>query len=126
MYTYFVALNDFGIRPWALFGMAVLKAPLPHDTDVYDAHKVVYDDFGKVVNMHGNTNIHGVDKVILGWDLIRNGKIDLRLFYAADRNDSAWTSCRWAPDDESVPRFMRISNITEKPICYSTEALKYA
>ena len=36
MYTYFVILNDFGIRPQALWGMSELRAPLPAKTDIYD------------------------------------------------------------------------------------------
>lgn len=63
----------------------------------------------------------------LGWDFTKDSKIDIRLFYHRVRTDEAWTSCRWAPYDESVPKYYRLSNVSEyKPICYSTEALKYA
>jgi len=58
--------------------------------------------------------------------LTKHGKIDIRLYYHRVRDEEHWTKCRWAPDDESVPKFMRYSNISEKPICYTTEALKYA
>merc|ERR1711998_799044 len=37
IYTYFVILNDYGIRPNTLFDLALLKNPLPNDTDVYTA-----------------------------------------------------------------------------------------
>lgn len=69
-------------------------------------------------------DLEGVES--LGWDLIKHSKVDIRLYYQRVRDDSAWTSCRWDPADESIPEFMRISHISEKPICYSTEALKYA
>ena len=36
MYTYFLVLNDFGIRPQALWKMALIEGPLPNPTDVYD------------------------------------------------------------------------------------------
>jgi len=36
IYTYFLILNDFGIRPQALWGLALIEAPLPNDDDVYD------------------------------------------------------------------------------------------
>jgi len=40
MYTYFLVLNDFGIRPQTVWKMALLKAPLPMPTDIYDPNDV--------------------------------------------------------------------------------------
>jgi hypothetical protein len=37
MYTYFLIINDFGIRPQALWALSELAAPLPKETDIYDA-----------------------------------------------------------------------------------------
>ena len=37
MYTYFVILNDFGIRPQSLWFMSELQAPLPGPKDEYNA-----------------------------------------------------------------------------------------
>jgi len=37
IYTYFIILNDYGMRPNTLFELALLKNPLPNDTDVYTA-----------------------------------------------------------------------------------------
>jgi len=37
MYTYFLILNDYGIRPHTLWGLSILKNELPRDTDVYIA-----------------------------------------------------------------------------------------
>jgi sodium/potassium-transporting ATPase subunit alpha len=36
IYTYFLILNDFGIRPSTVWFLALLKNPMPKDTDVYD------------------------------------------------------------------------------------------
>jgi hypothetical protein len=36
MYTYFLVLNDYGIRPTSLWGLSILKNNMPNDTDVYD------------------------------------------------------------------------------------------
>ena len=36
IYTYFLILNDFGIRPQALWGIVNLKGPMPNSNDVYD------------------------------------------------------------------------------------------
>lgn len=73
----------------------------------------------------------------MAWDYIKNGKLDIRLFYAykaIDGSDSvreadAWTQCRWDPhpDVKDHPDFFKYSHNTENwPVCYSTEALKYA
>merc|ERR1719506_3638137 len=37
MYTYFLILNDYGIRPHTLWGLSILKNKLPRDTDIYMA-----------------------------------------------------------------------------------------
>jgi len=34
---------------------------------------------------------------LLGWDKYKNGKVDIRLFYAQHRSKEDWTSCRWDP-----------------------------
>lgn len=36
MYTYFLVLNDYGIRPSTLLFLALLRNPIPKDTDVYN------------------------------------------------------------------------------------------
>jgi hypothetical protein len=115
MYTYMLVLNDFGIRPTGIWKLSTIKAPIPNSTDMYNPDAENY----------GHTNMGG-EEVTLGWDLIKNGKIDIRLFYNAHRTEEAWTNCRWDPNDETIPRFMRYSHISGRPICYSTEALKYA
>jgi hypothetical protein len=72
---------------------------------------------------------------MLAWDKVKHGKVDIRLFYAfkdekgnpSIRDPDAWTNCRWAPDDESLPLIYRKSYVTDwHPICYTTEALKFA
>jgi len=115
MYTYMMVLNDFGIRPGSIWKLATIRAPLPNDSDIYDPD---------AENL-GNTNPDG-EEVPLGWDLTKHAKIDIRLFYAGHRTEEDWTSCRWDPNDEDIPKYMRYSHISDRPICYSTEALKYA
>jgi len=67
--------------------------------------------------------------VILEWDKFKNSKIDVRMFYAQYTNEKSWTECRWNPSkqDDGIPSFYKFSNNSNYwPICYSTEALKYA
>jgi sodium/potassium-transporting ATPase subunit alpha len=103
---------------------------------------------------YGNTNAGnaletctgtGVDKVCtdnvvkLAWDKTKMSKVDARLFYYNVRNADSWTNCRWNDfKDKTVdgkvikansenPYFYKHSYTSEwHPVCYSTEALKYA
>lgn len=49
------------------------------------------------------------------------------MWYALHRGADAWTSCRWDLKDETLPKFYKEDHVVDGwPICYSTEALKYA
>ena len=138
IYTYFLILNDFGIRPSTVWFLALLKNPLPKDTDMYDVTQTTMvttemtaADGTKYTekSLYGNTNYGTNEEEWLGlaWDKEKNGKVDVRLFYAQDRAPDAWVQCRYDPADESLPRFYRQSIRSEwNPVCYSTEALKFA
>merc|ERR1712153_279140 len=39
IYTYFLTLNDFGIRPSTVWGLATLKAPFPNLGDMYNPNE---------------------------------------------------------------------------------------
>merc|ERR1712151_1317895 len=39
MYTYFLVLNDYGIRPTAVWGLAIEKEYMPYEWDNYDAYE---------------------------------------------------------------------------------------
>lgn len=64
-------------------------------------------------------------KTTLFWDGSTDAYLDIRLFYV-HRNKETWSKCRWDPNDESIPKFWRISNVTDAQICYTVEANKYA
>jgi sodium/potassium-transporting ATPase subunit alpha len=143
MYTYFLVLNDFGIRPQALWKLALLEGPLPNPTDVYDpldiAEKTDANPFGQVIvqdtagaviskSLYGHTNQDAPESeyTFLKWDSTRNAKVDIRLFYGRQRTPEDFKSCRFDPNNADLPKFYKESVITEHPICYSTEALKFA
>lgn len=137
MYTYFLIMNDFGIRPNTVWFLALKKSPFPKETDVYDPTKTTLEDIkdnaGKLIGQskYGNTNLMIPagktldDEISIAWDKAKHGKVDIRLFYAKEREADAWTSCRWPLAGDS-PNFYRYSSVTEWPICYTTEALKFA
>jgi len=143
MYTYFLIMNDFGLRPTSLWALALNKSPFPNAADVYDASASELvktmsepDDgsdpevIGK--SQYGHTNLlfgagkEREDYTYLAWDRHKHARLDVRMFYAETRDADAWTACRWDPNDEDLPHFYKFSYVSEWPICYSTEALKFA
>jgi sodium/potassium-transporting ATPase subunit alpha len=50
MYTYFLVLNDYGIRPHTLWGLSILKNELPRDTDVYNANNAALVKYGDTIS----------------------------------------------------------------------------
>jgi len=174
MYTYFLILNDYGIRPHTLWGLSILKNELPRERDVYIAANkdlVAYgtgdctgdisggntprafeaDEFkvdGYAASTHcqyGHTRMIAMNgtedtemafdgdditirekMVPLAWDKTRHAKVDIRLYYAHQRAADRWTECRWSVAEGS-PFFYTASYSSEwHPVCYSTEALKFA
>merc|ERR1712110_512243 len=158
MYTYFLILNDYGIRPHTLWGLSILKNKLPRDTDLYNAAASILVEGGEqdtatgvdcntpgphdpskdMASCHyGNTQMiwnpdteesekRRKELIPLAWDKTRNAKVDIRLYYAHQRDAERWTKCRWSTAEGS-PFFYTASYSSEwHPVCYSTEALKFA
>jgi sodium/potassium-transporting ATPase subunit alpha len=133
MYTYFLILNDYGIRPQTLWDLSEKKSFLPKKTDIYNPNQTTLTTLANGdKSILGNSNAGETDdKLIkLAWDKTKMSKVDIRLFYAPNniRNAESWTSCRWDGSGVSPgPAFYRNSFVSEgHPVCYSTEALKYA
>lgn len=63
MYTYFLILNDFGIRPGTVWSLALIKQNFPRTTDYYQPLLSTLvqskDAAGKVIaeSQYGNTNL---------------------------------------------------------------------
>jgi len=116
---------------------------MPLATDVYDpADFATGNADGSKINwtygadglkasgsLYGNTNMMDTDEdnwKFLKWDATKNGKVDVRMFYGLHREPSDWVSCRFDPGDADLPKFYKVSVISDSPICYTTEALKFA
>jgi len=150
MYTYFLILNDYGIRPHTLWGLSILKNELPRATDIYNAANkdLVGPDAGGACAAYdpADTNKscqYGHTRMLadpesaaqvtarkeltpLAWDKVRHARVDIRLYYAHQRDADRWTTCRWS-HAEGSPFFYTASYSSEwHPVCYSTEALKFA
>ena len=135
--TYCIVMYDYGMNVHDLF-YVILKNFYPHNpSDVYDPNHQFF----------GNTNVklekkNGVDRLeiiniegmpafldsndktnggILDWIYTNHMSQDLRMgFLKLDKGQVA-SSVVWSPC-----RVYQISPISHRPVCYSTEALKYA
>lgn len=96
--------------------LALEKGYYPHEDDVYNP------DLPNLGNRHyGEKEAYGA----IFWEGMTDSTVDIRLFYSFRKRDQ-WVACRWNPTDEDIPKFWRISDVTDIQICYTTEALKYA
>lgn len=114
-YTWIQVLNDYGIKPTSLLFIALEEGFYPENSDVYHPDQ---PNFG-----NSNFGIHDKGGELF-WDGNVDSYLDMRLFYVF-RGRDMWSKCRWNPNDESIPKFWRISNVTDKQICYTIEANKY-
>jgi sodium/potassium-transporting ATPase subunit alpha len=131
-------LNDYGIRPTAVWGLAIEKEFMPYEKDLYDAKASERTE--------GGTSLYGNNRVLpwevdsenefeedfraeakqLGWDKVKNAKLDIRVYYAAHRDHDQWTECRWSRNKESPEFYYQSYSSDWHNICYSTESLKFA
>merc|ERR1712167_302824 len=85
MYTYFLILNDYGIRPRTLWDLSEKKSFLPKVTDVYDPSQSSITTLANGdKSLFGNSNAGVTDedlKVKMAWDKTKMSKVDIRLFY---------------------------------------------
>lgn len=104
MLTYFLVMNDYGIKAATSLFLNQREGYFPKDSDIYNPDQPNF----------GNSNFgDSSQKSAISWGLTYHSYIDIRLFYTElDRN--SWNKCRWDPADESVPKFYRISPYTEK------------
>jgi len=112
--TYCWVMNDYGIRPVSTLFLANEQGYYPSPLDVYDPD----------LPNQGNSGYGKNGRSLLAWDLATDLEVDFRLFFTFKNRDT-WTRCRWDPNDDSIPRFWRISDVTGKQICYTVEALRY-
>lgn len=108
-------MNDYGIKPVTMMFLSLEEGYWPSKHDEYNPD---LPNFGN--SRYGMEEARGE----IFWDGTLDSWVDIRLFYVfRDRNQ--WSRCRWDPDDETIPRFWRYSDVTDSQICYTTEAMKY-
>ena len=108
-------MNDYGIKPVSMLFLSLEDGYWPKETDVYNPD---LPNFG-----NSNYGLSGARDELF-WDGTVDSYVDIRLFYSF-RDITSWSQCRWDPNDEDIPRFWRMSDVTDHQICYTTEAMKY-
>ncbi len=118
MYTYFVILNDYGLKPYTLLGMTSAYGIEPAEGDVYDP-------LGGVCK--GNSNcLIGAETRKINMATNGDGWFDMRLFFY-DYEPTAWGDCLFKDSSSFFKESTFVKhNGTKNPISYSTEAIKYA
>jgi len=114
-FTYFYILHDYGIRPGTTFNLALIEGYIPDQTDVYNP---------SALNFGNSNNLNDEFKTTLHWNGQRHFAVDVRLFYT-HAGPASWSKCRWNEGD-NVPKFFWHSHVSDRQICYTTEALRYA
>jgi sodium/potassium-transporting ATPase subunit alpha len=97
--TYCLVMSDYGIHPLTTLFLTNEQGYYPAASDVYDPNLPNF----------GNSGYQKLSKSTLGWDFTEDTKLDIRLFFVF-RDKTAWTRCRWDPQDNSVPYWWRFSN----------------
>eukprot|EP01017_Pseudomicrothorax_dubius_P041509 TRINITY_DN664_c0_g1_i2.p1 TRINITY_DN664_c0_g1~~TRINITY_DN664_c0_g1_i2.p1 ORF type:complete len:1181 (-),score=249.42 TRINITY_DN664_c0_g1_i2:124-3630(-) len=118
--TYFVIMSDFGWDFWGLFFIVTKTGTPPGSSDTYDA----------TLPNFGNTNAYCVGNEIKvregeirapDWLYLNDEKADLRMFYLKCENNIMKQTV--TTKNCVVPQ---ISGVTNMPICFTTDSLKYA
>jgi len=141
---YYLVMNDFGFQPYSLNGL-VLQPYLQHNaSDTYNASGLFYGNSNvsvdctnpdsPVIQILNNGGYHetsvtsstGTRKgVILDWLFTNHLYQDLRMgFIEADCSNTVTYVKSLFTFGQCLVH--QISPVTDRPVCYSTEALKYA
>jgi sodium/potassium-transporting ATPase subunit alpha len=125
LFAYYTVVNDFGFLPGQLNGKASVNV-IPHNsndvynpTSVYFGNSVLAANFSTRCPNSGDSNY-----ALLDWVYTLHANQDLRMVAlncAVNGNQTVysqmftWGSCN----------VFQISPITNRPVCYSTEGIKY-
>ncbi len=132
--TYFVVMNDFGLKPSELFGLAVNVGFRPGQNDIYDPNLPYYGqtsqrfiDYCQACwNGDGECNVNDLNSrdvdTTPDWIYPKDNTMDLRLYYLQCTRDGQIISrVDWEPC-----KVKQISLNSDLPVCYTTEMGRFA
>lgn len=127
MFCYYVVLNDFGFPPASLQFTANIPVYMPANSDVYNPN---LPSFGNslaqsYIDKGSCPDPKGENWEMIDWIYTKHSYVDLRLgaIKCSIENGKVVFSqvFNWGPCN-----VQQISPYTNKPVCYTTEATKYA
>lgn len=132
---YFMVMNDFGFPPMSL-PFTILKEYYPHNK---------FDIYNKDLPFFGNSNLECNDgklKILnpkqtigysesdgyaaLDWLFLAHSEQDLRMGYLDNSFCSSTNNIGKSNYEFGDCKLFQVSPVTHRPVCYTTEALKYA
>ena len=133
---YFIVMEEFGFKPQSLFYL-IPKPYLRHNAgDVYDVTAPFYGNTnvecsgGKlsVINTYGKTELDNdtLAGTVLDWLFLNDRHQDLRMGYIEPEGDCSATGTVKPSIEFNTCEVFQVSPISGRPVCFSTEALKYA
>ena len=140
--VYCVVMFDYGMNVYKLFGV-ILQPYFPHNpTDVYDPNHPFFGNTNVKIGTNPEKNEPSLELIstenvkgrkeysdwengprLLDWLFTLHSEQDIRMGFLAlnDAKNGAKEEIEWNPC-----RVYQISPVSNRPVCYSSEALKYA
>jgi len=130
--TYFTIMSDFGFPLYSLVGLGTKVGYKTHATDVYDPFAIDFGNTRLANACGGNDNEDDLKDGDIGtyqpdWVYNRDDATDFRMvFVECEYQNKKLTGGLVSTLTFGACSVLQISSVTNRPICYTSEALKYA
>jgi sodium/potassium-transporting ATPase subunit alpha len=127
MYAYFMVFNDFGFPPSQLLLTANLPSYTSNPGDIYNpshptfGNSYLYANYQTTCPSTSDANYNMVD-----WVYLQSAQYDLRVIMLKCSVVNGKAVFSQAIQSWGTCNVQQISPYTNKPVCYTTEACKYA
>jgi len=125
--SWFIVMNDFGFTPFQLLYSNGLNIYLHNDQDIYNPTSLFYGNSKLANTDFKNCNEYKDNTVLIDWLYSRQSTTDLRMSAFKCENKPNNGGITISPYfDYGECRLQQISPFSNRPVCFSTEAVKYA
>jgi sodium/potassium-transporting ATPase subunit alpha len=123
MLAYFTAMADWGMPFWSIFYTVQRKGFAHPEEDIFDETMANFGNSDAYCDPQSGSiaSVSDQEWRAPDWLYLSDKNQDLRMYYLTCENGVMKQNWDWGAC--IIPQ---ISGLTQKPICYSTEALKYA
>jgi len=131
--TYYIAMSDFGFSFWSLIGLSTLEGYKSNPGDIYDPYSPTFGN-SNLVNACVPPSTNNLSGGSVGslytpdWIYLADDTTDMRMVYVKCDTYANGTLTGGLANiiTFSSCQVQQISSITGNPICYTSEAVKYA